>query len=75
MDFQTRKIHILEEVLKIKNDTELAEIESTLYGKKRKSKQKINYTVFSGVLTKKEADSMNKAIQEACEQINPNEWK
>ena len=30
MDFQSRKMQILEEILKIENDAELAEIESTL---------------------------------------------
>jgi hypothetical protein len=75
---EARKIQIIEEVLKVTNEATLVELETVLKksGKKtvtKKSKKSI-YD-FVGILTKKEANEMRKAIEETCETINADDWK
>ncbi len=75
MSIQSRKMHILEEILRINSSTILLQIENALRTKKKKDKSKVDYNEFSGVLTKLEADEMEKVIEETCEKINSVDWK
>jgi hypothetical protein len=78
MYYSNRKINIVEEVLKIDNENTLAEIEGIISksksAKKVKSKKSWVYD-FVGVISKKDAAIMEKAINETCETINPDDWK
>lgn len=74
---EARKIHLLEEVLKEKNEAILIEIESVLKKSKKSTEKEKKPSIydFVGILTKKEANDMRKAIEETCETINPDDWK
>lgn len=73
---EARKIHLIEEVLKIKSEAILIELESVLRkaGLYRDKKTSSAHD-FVGTLSKEDADLMNTAIAEGCEQINPDDWK
>ena len=67
-----RKIHLIEEVLKAKNDTVLDALENALLKLKD---TKSNIYDFVGVITEEEAEQMKKAIKETAEIINDDDWK
>jgi hypothetical protein len=75
---EIRKIHLIEEVLKITNEGTLSELETVLKKSKRKStakSKKPNIYDFVGILSGKEAEKMTSVIEETCETINPDDWK
>jgi hypothetical protein len=73
---EARKIQLIEEVLKTSNETTLTMVEALL---KKSAKGigtgKKSAHDFSGVWTKKDAALIEKAIEDSCEQINPDDWK
>ena len=71
----TRKMHLIEEVLKVSNEETLAELETVLIKSKSGKKKKISILNFVGVLSKQEIAQMKKAIGETCETINADDWK
>ena len=72
---EARKIHLIEEVLKIKNDAVLIKIETILNSYHNKSEKKASIYDFVGIVSKSEADEMKQAIAETCEIIDENDWK
>jgi len=72
---ETRKLHVIEEVLKIKNDKLLAELEAVLRKQTSDNKGKLTINDFVGILSDKEAVEMKKAIAETCETIDKDAWK
>ena len=75
---EARKIHLIEEMLKVTNEATLKELEGVLKKSEKKSsakKKKPGIYDFVGILTKKESNEMRKAIEETCETINPDDWK
>jgi hypothetical protein len=74
---EARKIHLIEEVLKVNNEAILIELESVIEKSKKKAEKENKPSIydFVGILTKKEANEMRKAIEETCETINPDEWQ
>ncbi len=74
----TRKISLIEEVLKVDDDDTLKALESVLK-KAHKSgihkKNKHSIYDFVGILTKEEAHAMKAVIEETCETIHPDDWK
>ncbi|HRQ51928.1 MAG TPA: hypothetical protein PLR74_15380 [Agriterribacter sp.] len=76
MHSEARKIHLIEEMLKVKSETVLIELELVL--KKAglyKEKKRTSAHEFAGTLSKEDAALMDAAIEEGCEQINPDDWK
>jgi hypothetical protein len=77
MYIEAKKLHIIEEVLKINNDAALSALESFL--KKSKSEEnltnKSGFSEFSGIWSKSEAEEIEKIISESCETIHPDDWK
>lgn len=67
-----RKIQLIEEVLKAKNDRVLDALENALLELKV---SKSNVNDFVGVIIEEEAEQMNKAIKETSEIINDDDWK
>ena len=67
-----RKIHLIEEVLKAKNNSILDALENALLKLKD---TKLNINDFVGVITEEEAEQMKKAIKETAENINEDDWK
>jgi hypothetical protein len=76
---EAKKIHLIEAILKIENDAELAEVETALNKSKIASVTPAaggkSFKDFAGIWTAAEADEMTKIIEDSCEQINPDDWK
>ena len=76
MLLETKKLHIIEEVLKTTNGDTLNEIEALFAKTLAISKvPKINIHDLSGTLSDEDYALMTAAIEEGCEQINPDDWK
>jgi hypothetical protein len=75
MNIQAKKIHLIEEFLKLKNDTILDELETVIKKAKRKTKSASTIYDFVGIWNKKEAEQIKKAVAETCEKINEDDWK
>ncbi|WP_153800987.1 hypothetical protein [Foetidibacter luteolus] len=75
MYIESRKIHLIEEVLKVEDESTLNALESVLKKAKKTRGKKNGIYDFVGVVTKKEAAQMRKAIEDTCETINENDWK
>lgn len=63
-------------MLKVKSEAILIELESVL--KKAglyKEKKQFSAHEFVGIMSKEDAALIDTAIEEACEQINPDDWK
>ncbi len=74
---EAKKLHIIEEVLKINNDATLSALENFVK-KSRKTaavKDETSFSEFSGIWSKEEADEMERIIEESCETIHPDDWK
>ncbi|GAC1303494.1 MAG: hypothetical protein NVSMB24_09590 [Mucilaginibacter sp.] len=72
---EARKIHLIEDVLKVKSTAVLIEIESILKKHKNKPGKKPNIYDFVGIISQSEAAELRKAIAETCEIIDENDWK
>ncbi len=71
----SRKIHIIEAVLKTDDDKTLSQLEQVIQQSPHKNEKKISAHNFVGILSKEDAELMEKAIEEGCEQIHPDDWK
>jgi uncharacterized protein YbcI len=74
---EAKKLHIIEEVLKIKSESTLSALENFLK-KSQKSEDVVktsNFRKFSGIWSKDEAEEIEKIISESCETIHPDDWK
>jgi hypothetical protein len=73
---EARKIQLIEEVLKTTDESTLSMLETVLKRSsgitKRNSKSAHD---FSGIWTKKDAVLIEQAIEDAFEQIHPDDWK
>lgn len=74
---EARKLHVIEEVLKVKSEATLTAIENLLKraSKNTTVKKKSSFKDFSGIWTKEEASEIEKIIAESCENIHPDDWK
>jgi hypothetical protein len=72
---EARKIHLIEEVLKVKSDAVLIEIETILKSHNDIAEKKSSIYDFVGIISKDEANEMTQAIAETCEIIDENDWK
>jgi len=72
---ESRKIHLIEEVLRLNDEDTLSELEGVLKrsGKAKRSTRTV-YD-FLGVLSAKEVKQMKKAINETSEIVNKEDWK
>ncbi|MHA4810382.1 hypothetical protein ACX0G9_19875 [Flavitalea flava] len=70
---ESRRIHLIEEMLKVTNEATLVELETVLKKSKKKGvaeEKRPSIYDFVGILSKKEAKEMRAAIEETCETIN-----
>ena len=75
---EARKIHLLEDVLKITNEGTLVELEAIVKKNKKKvaaKEKKLSIYDFVGIISEKEATKMKKVISETCEKIDTDAWK
>jgi hypothetical protein len=73
---EARKMHLIEEVIKVKNEAVLIELESVLKkAASAKGQPRLSAHDFVGLWSKEDAESIEKAIEDGCEQIHPDDWK
>ncbi len=72
---EAKKLHLIEEILKIENDAVLDEVETVISKNKLHAVNGKSFKDFAGIWTAVEADEMKRIIEESCEQINPDDWK
>lgn len=72
---EAKKLHLIEEILKIENDAVLDEVENVISKNKLHSIRGMGFKEFSGIWSVEEADEIKRIIDESCEQINPDDWK
>lgn len=73
---EARKMHLIEEVIKVKNEAVLIELEGVLK-KAAQEKQLSRPSAHDliGLWSKEDAELIEKAIEDGCEQIHPDDWK
>lgn len=69
----SRKIHIIEAVLKAKDEKTLSKLEEVI-NQSAKSIQKLSAKDFVGRWTAKDGEAIEKAIEEDCEKIDADDW-
>ena len=72
---EAKKLHLIEAILKIENDAELAEVETAINKSIMHTEPNKSFKDFAGIWTQAEADEVEKIIEESCGQINPDDWK
>ncbi|AMR30714.1 hypothetical protein A0256_04405 [Mucilaginibacter sp. PAMC 26640] len=70
---ESKKLHLIESLIKEKDDAVLKEIENILTKSTDISMRK--FGDFSNVLTQEELNEFEKNIRDGCEQINKDDWK
>jgi hypothetical protein len=76
MSSEARKLHLIEEVLKLKNEAVLIELEAVLKRAGLPNEyMRLSAHDLLGVWSKEDAALIEKAIEEGCEQIHPDDWK
>lgn len=74
MDIQTRKLHLLQEVLSLNNEKIISKLESLLKKEKLKKQESSSVYDLLGVVSEEEAEKMKKEIEESCENIHHEDW-
>ena len=74
---ETRKLQLIEDVLKITNEATLIALENFLNKIKNKVKlpEDSPFEEFSGIWSEEEADEISRIIEDTCETIHPDDWK
>ncbi len=72
---EAKKLHLIEEILKIEDDVLLDEVEKVITKNKLPAVNGKSFKDFAGIWTAVEADEMKQIIEDSCEQINPDDWK
>lgn len=72
---EAKKLHLIEEILKIQNEAVLEEVETVIANSKLHAVGRKSFKDLVGIWTEQEADEMKRIIEEGCEQINPDDWK
>ena len=72
----SKKIQLIEEVLRLENTGVLKKVEAIIRKSKKKPVKKNSPArEFLGKWTKKESEVIEKAIEQGCEQIHLDEWR
>lgn len=74
---EAKKLHLIEEILKIENEAVLDEVNNVINKSKLHAveSEPKSFKKFSGIWSSSEADEMKRIIEESFEQINPDDWK
>jgi len=72
---ESKKLHLIEELLKVDNDNLLDELESVLNRSKGEYLHSNGFQEFSGSLSLEEVNELERNINDGCEQINEDDWK
>ena len=72
---ESRKIQLIEDVLKVDNDSILSKLENVLKNSRATKDKKKTIYDFVGIISNKEAQEIKKAIKETSETIHIDDWK
>jgi hypothetical protein len=72
---EAKKLHLIEEILKIENDAVLAEVETVIAKSKVRDVNRRSFKEFAGMMSEEEVGQLEKTIEDGCETINANDWK
>ncbi len=72
---EAKKLHLIEELLKVESDAVLAELENVLTKFSASPVNRKSFKSFVGALSLKETKELEYNIHEGCEQINEDDWK
>ena len=75
---EAKKLHLIEEVLKINSEATLTALENFLQSTNNTTSQisdSNRFNKFSGIWSKDEAEEIEKNIAKSCDTIDINEWK
>lgn len=72
---EAKKLHLIEEILKIESDAVLAEVETVIAKSKLHAARRKSFKDFAGMMSDEEVSKLEKTIEEGCETINHNDWK
>ena len=72
---ESRKIQLIEDVLKVDNDSILSKLENVLKNSRATKDKKKTIYDFVGIISNKEAQEIKKAIKETSETIHIYDWK
>lgn len=75
MSSDARKMHLLEEVIKLQDEAILSQLEHILLTPSLENKPKHSARNLAGIFDATDLEVMEKAIDEGCEQVNPEDWK
>jgi hypothetical protein len=76
MHIETRKLNLIQEMLKVKSEATLSALEKILNSADAQTaKEKLSVKDFSGIWSKDEAEEIERIIAESCETIHPDDWK
>ena len=72
-----KKLHIIEEILKIKSEATLSALQRVLKKSQSDDTPLKTHSLndFFGIWSKDEAEEMERIIAESCENIHPDDWK
>ncbi len=72
---EAKKLHLIEEILKIENVEVLAAVESVIVKNMKNAVTRPSFKDFAGMMSEEEVNKLEKTIEEGCETINTNDWK
>ena len=72
---EAKKLHLIEEILKIESDAVLEEVETVISKSKTKTVRPGSFKEFAGMMSDEEAGQFEKTIEEGCETIKTDDWK
>ncbi len=72
---EAKKLHLIEELLKVDNDVTLAELETVLAKSHSQLPRSNSFKDFQVTLTLEEVNELERNIEEGCEQVNEDDWK
>ena len=73
MDLQTRKLNFIEKVISIENPDKIFQLEKVLQTPEKHQTKTLKD--FMGIISDKEADKLEKAINDGCGTIDYEGWK
>jgi len=69
MHAEAKKLHLIEELLKVDSDTVLAELETVLTKSKTQLPRSKSFHDFKSTLTLEEVNELERNIEEGCEHV------
>ena len=72
---EAKKLHLIEEILKIENDVVLAEVETVISKSKAHGVRRKSFKDFAGMMSDEDIKKLEKTIEEGCETIHSDDWK